>query len=103
MTEKNLKNAFDRFKVMAWLTGVVLAFLTLVAIPYKYIFHFTGHWTSLAWMAHGWLYLIYFIVTLALALDAKWSWKKSVLLLLAGTVPFMSFVAERKVRAELGF
>ena len=98
----NLAVPFQRFKVMAWLTGVVLAFLTLVAIPYKYIFHFHGTWTQYAWMAHGWLYIVYFIVTLSLALEAKWGWRKSVTYLLAGTIPFMSFVAERKLRRELG-
>ena len=103
MSHNDVKVAFDRFKVLAWLTGVVLAFLTLVAIPYKYIFHFEGHWTSYAWMAHGWLYIVYFIVTLDLALRAKWGLWKSTLFLLAGTVPFMSFVAERKLRRELGY
>lgn len=100
--EQQLAVAFGRYKWIAWLTGVVLAFLSVVAIPYKYIFGGTGTWTSLAWMAHGWLYIVYFLLTLDLGLKAKWSIPKLLLMELAGTVPFMSFVAERRLRRELG-
>ena len=94
--------AFGRYKWLAWLTGTALAFLTLVAIPYKYIFHFEGHWTNYAWMAHGWLYIVYFILTLDLGLKAKWPMSRLIKFELAGTVPFMSFFAERRLRRELG-
>jgi integral membrane protein len=92
----DLKVPFERYRVLAFLTGAALAFLTLVAIPYKYILHGEGHWTAYAWQAHGWL-------TLDLALKAKWSMLKIVAVALAGTVPFMSFVAEHKIRRELGY
>lgn len=92
--------AFGRYRVLAIVTGVVLAFLTLVAIPYRYIFHGTGTWTSYAWMAHGWLYIVYFLVTLDLGLRAKWSITRLFLIELAGTVPFMSFVVENKLRNQ---
>jgi integral membrane protein len=82
-------------------TGVVLAFLTLVAIPYRYIFGGTGTWTSYAWMAHGWLYIVYFLVTLDLGLRAKWSIGKLLVIELAGTVPFMSFIVENRLRRQL--
>jgi hypothetical protein len=40
-----------------------------------------------------------------LGLRAKWSWKRMILIALAGTVPFLSFVAERSatknIRAKL--
>jgi integral membrane protein len=98
----DVKVAFGRYRVLAVLTGIVLAFLTVVAIPYKYVFGGTGTWTAYAWMAHGWMYLIYFIVTLDLGLRARWSMTKLLLFELAGTVPFMSFISERKLRKELG-
>lgn len=94
--------AFGRYRFIALLTGTVLAFLTLVAIPYKYVFNGTGEWTAYAWMAHGWLYIIYFLFTLDLGLRAKWSIGKLVVMELAGTIPLMSFWSERKLRRELG-
>ncbi|MEY2634933.1 MAG: hypothetical protein RIS75_873 [Actinomycetota bacterium] len=93
--------AFGRYRVLAIITGVVLAFLTVVAIPYRYVFGGTGTWTSYAWMAHGWLYIVYFLVTLDLGLRAKWSLTRLFLIELAGTVPFMSFVVENKLRKEI--
>ncbi|MEY3407029.1 MAG: hypothetical protein RL038_90 [Actinomycetota bacterium] len=92
--------AFGRYRFIAILTGTVLAFLTVVAIPYKYIFNGPGDWTAYAWMAHGWLYIVYFLLTLDLGLRAKWSIGKLILMELAGTVPFMSFWSERKLRKE---
>jgi integral membrane protein len=103
MTHEDLRVPFVRFRYLAIITGIVLAFLTVVALPYKYILNGEGHWTAYAWQAHGWLYIIYFIVTLDLGLRAKWSMQRNFLYLLAGTVPFMSFIAERKLRRELGF
>lgn len=96
-----VKVAFSRYRVLAIITGVVLAFNTVVAIPYRYVFHLEGMWTAYAWMAHGWLYVIYFLFALDLSLKAKWSFSKLILVELAGTVPFMSFIAERKLRAEI--
>ena len=94
--------AFGRYRFMAIITGIALAFLTVVAIPYKSVFGGTGTWTSYAWMAHGWLYLVYFIVALDFSLKSKYSVVKLLLVAVAGTVPFMSFVYERKIRRELG-
>ena len=92
--------AFGRFRVMAFLTGAVLAFLTLVALPYKYALHGTGTWTMYGWMAHGWLYIVYVLVSLDLSLKAKVGTKQLIIMALAGTIPFMSFVVERKLRKQ---
>jgi integral membrane protein len=53
------------------------------------------------WTAHGWLYFIYLIVGVDLAFRLRYPLGKTVLILLAGTVPFMSFVAERFVHKDV--
>jgi integral membrane protein len=90
--------ALTRFRVMAWVTGVMLLVLVFVAMPMKYI----GDDDSLVrivGVAHGWLYIVYIITVLTLAYQARWRPVRTLLVLLAGTVPFASFVAERKVVA----
>jgi integral membrane protein len=90
--------ALTRFRVMAWVTGVMLLTLVFVAMPVKYI----GDDDSLVrivGVAHGWLYIVYIITALTLAYQARWRPLRTLLVLLAGTVPFASFVAERKVVA----
>jgi integral membrane protein len=90
--------ALIRFRVMAWVTGVMLLVLVFVGMPMKYI----GDDDSLVrivGVAHGWLYIVYIITVLTLAYQARWRPVRTLLVLLAGTVPFASFVAERKVVA----
>ncbi len=90
--------ALTRFRVMAWVTGVMLLILVFVAMPVKYI----GDDDSLVrivGVAHGWLYIVYLITALTIAYQARWRPLRTLLVLLAGTVPFASFVAERKVVA----
>lgn len=86
-----------RFRVMAWTTGVLLITLVFVAMPLKYLGD-DERLVRVVGVAHGWLYLLYLVTAFTVAYRLRWSPVRIVLLLLAGTVPFMSFVAERKVR-----
>ena len=99
-----IKGALLRYRVMAWIVGVLLAVLVLVGMPMKYINHddtvvvFTG-------IPHGWLYMILLITAYDLGRRVGWSIKWFIAIMLAGTVPFLSFVAEhfstKNVRATL--
>lgn len=94
---KGLAGALLRFRIMAYLTGVLLAFLTVVGLPYKYLLGLDATWYSIGWMLHGWFYVAYVAVTLDLVFRLRWSLLRALGTLLAGTIPFMSFVAERYV------
>ena len=92
--------ALTRYRVMAYATGVLLLVLVFVAMPAKYI----GHNEALVGIIgpiHGWLYFLYLITTFVLAYQLKWGLGRVVLIALAGTVPFASFVAERAVTREV--
>lgn len=89
-----------RYRVMAWTTGVLLLLLVFVAMPLKYLGD-DERLVSVVGVAHGWLYLAYLVTAFTLAYRLRWSLGRTVLVLLAGTVPFMSFVAERRVVADL--
>ncbi|MGY1707560.1 DUF3817 domain-containing protein [Geodermatophilus sp. SYSU D00697] len=86
--------ALTRYRVMAWVVGVLLIALILVAVPLKYL---GGTDTPVAVIGtlHGWLYAIFFLTACDLALRAWWTLRGTVLVLLAGTIPIVSFVAER--------
>ena len=85
-----------RFRVFAWATGVALLLLVLVAMPLKYLADSSAMVRVVA-PVHGWLYVGYVVTAFVVAYRLRWSPGRTVLLLLAGTVPFMSFVAERRV------
>ena len=91
-----VRGALTRSRVMAYVVGVMLLLLVAVAMPIKYIGHEDGP-VAVIGTAHGFLYAIYLLAAFDLALRARWTALGTVLVLLAGTIPFFSFVAERKV------
>jgi integral membrane protein len=85
---------------MAYVVGVWLVVLLLVAMPLKYLADSPGL-VEVVGPVHGFLYMGYLATALDLAFRARWSAVRTVLVMLAGTVPFVSFVAERRVTREL--
>lgn len=67
--------------------------------------HNIGEKTELLAVMHGWLYMIFLVFAALLARIAKWSMPFTIIILLAGTVPFLSFWAEyratQSVKAQL--
>jgi integral membrane protein len=95
-----MSGAVLRYRVMAYVTGVVLATSCLLGLGFWpwYVGQGPAGWL---WTAHGYLYIVYVVVAFLLALKARWSVLKTVLVMAAGTIPLMSFVAERRVTADL--
>jgi integral membrane protein len=99
-SEQAIAAALQRYRVMANVVGVLLIALIVVAVPLK-------HWggipepVTVLGTAHGWLYALFFLAAVDLGLRAKWSLKGAVLTLVAGTIPFLSFVAERTVTRKM--
>ncbi|HZC72793.1 MAG TPA: DUF3817 domain-containing protein [Jatrophihabitans sp.] len=85
------------YRFMAFLTGVVLI-SGCIALILKYgtSLHMEPG-TGYLWIAHGWFYLIYVIVTATLGFKLRWPLLRYGLVMLAGTIPTMSFVAEHFV------
>lgn len=82
------------FTVMAMIVGVGL--LVLVAemiLRYGFDNHALDWWPQ----PHGFLYIVYIAATANLGFKAGWSLPKMVGVMLAGCVPFLSFVVERRV------
>jgi integral membrane protein len=87
--------ALIRYRVIAYVVGVFLLVLVFVATPLT----LTGHHAlgSVLGPIHGFLYIVYCVLAFHLAVLARWSLRYTLLIMLAGTVPFLSFVAERSV------
>ena len=92
--------ALTRYRVMAYVTGVVLALGAFAGLSFWPWYVGEGP-AGVLWTAHGWLYVLYVVAAFHLAYQLRWKPVKTALVLLAGTVPFMSFVAERRVVADL--
>ena len=91
-----VQSALTRYRVMAYIVGVFLLVLTLVGMPLEYIGH-DKTVVAIVGPIHGFLYMVYLVLAFHLAALARWPFKYTLGVLLAGTIPFLSFVAERQV------
>lgn len=112
---KGIPGAALRYKVMAYVTGVILgaAFIWMVVLIVMWMSSgnslgsFFGDDVdkpglySVLWIVHGWAYFIYLVVGVDLAFRLRYGIGRTLAILLAGTIPFMSFVAEHYVHADL--
>ena len=89
-----------RYRVMAYVVGTLLIILVCIGMPLKYIWD-NDTVVMYAGIAHGWLYMTLLITAFDLGRRARWSWKRLILIALAGTIPFLSFVAERTVTRKM--
>jgi integral membrane protein len=89
-----MRAAALRYRVMAYITGVLIIVVCFIGIPLQVAAHNT--WiVQYIGTVHGWLYIVYVIFAYILAQKLKMKAGPTVLLLLAGTIPVMTFFVER--------
>lgn len=101
-----LAGSFTRYRVMAWVTGVVLATAFVWLIVGRLFLDYANPDARPAlygylWIAHGWLYFVYLITGVDLAFRVRYSAMRTLGILIAGTIPFASFFAEAAVHKDL--
>lgn len=98
---------FSAYRVLAFVVGVLLAFCALVAMPLKYLaaegggLQQFGESASIMWVAHGWAFMVYVVVSFLLARRARWSVAFTLLMLIAGLVPLLIFWVEHRVASKV--
>jgi integral membrane protein len=92
----SVQTALRNYRISAWVTGIGLLVLVFVAMPLKYFFG-RPELVAVVGVAHGFLYMAYIVLTLLLAERARWKPLDALVILLAGTIPVASFIAERRV------
>jgi integral membrane protein len=97
---RRVAGTLTRYRVMAYVVGVMLLILVLVAVPLRNAAGIPAV-SKVVSPIHGFLYIVYLVAAFDLALKARWTAKGTVLVLLAGVVPFLSFWAERRVTARV--
>jgi len=95
---KPITSALTRYRVMAWIAGVGLLLLCL-DMYLRYVQDMTTV-LDLVPRVHGFVYMVYLVTVFDLSFRLKWPLSKGVLVCLAGTVPFLSFVAEHRITSQ---
>ncbi|MFI8193112.1 DUF3817 domain-containing protein [Streptomyces sp. NPDC085946] len=96
------KSVLTRYRVMAYVTAVLLILLTVGVIG-KRLLGLDGFdgFVTVVGIAHGWLYVLYLIFAFDLGNKAKMPVPRLLWVLLAGTVPTAAFFVERRVTREV--
>jgi len=83
------------YRVLAYVTGVLINILFFVGIPLQ----IAGHpgVVHVVGTAHGGFFILYCLSILLLGFACRWPVVRMGLVMLAGVVPVMTFVAERQV------
>jgi integral membrane protein len=89
-----VRAAVLRYRVMAYITGVVLIILCFVGIPLQVIGNNTVVVNDVGTL-HGILYMLYIVFAYLLTRKLRLAVGPTVLVLLAGTIPVLTFVVER--------
>jgi integral membrane protein len=92
--------ALLRYRIMAFVTGVLLIALVFIAVPLDWWGGTHGP-VAVIGTAHGFLFMVYLVTALDLGIRRRWPLLRLGLVMIAGTIPFASFVAEHYVTREV--
>jgi integral membrane protein len=89
---------------MAIVAGIMSLLLWFLYMPAKYLLNNDGLHEATIWipMVHGYLYPIYVLFAIQLAVAKRWKTLNILGLILAGTLPIASIWAERYVVRKYG-
>lgn len=105
-----MNRALTAYRTMAMIVGVLLIILCLIGVPLHYGYLVvpellpkggTG-WeigaaiSAYLGVAHGWLYMIFLACAFWLSRKAEWELPFTIVTLVSGTVPILSFWAEHR-------
>lgn len=91
-----LRGALLRYRVMAYAVGVGLLVLVLVGMPLQFAAG-RPQVVQVVGPIHGFLYIVYLLAAADLTRRGRWPLSQLAGVILAGLVPFVAFVVERRV------
>ena len=95
-----MRSVLTRYRIMCFAAGVMSLLLWFVELPIKYLFNLPEIEAKVLWIpiAHGYVYAVYVLATINLAVKAKWQPIRIIKFVLAGTLPVASFITERRAQ-----
>ena len=112
-----MRATFNVYRVLATVVGISIIILVFVALPLNELHRVNPAWIPMGssaqqfgdginkylGTAHGFIYIAFVFVAFALSRMARWSLPFTVVSLVCGTIPFLSFWAEmRAIRQVKG-
>lgn len=105
-----MKATLNVYRVLATVVGISIIILILVALPLNELHRVNASWFPVGstpqqvgdginmylGTAHGFVYMAFVFVAFVLSRQARWSIVFTIVTLISGTIPFLSFWAERR-------
>lgn len=105
-----MKATLNVYRVLATVVGISIIILILVALPLNELHRVNASWFPVGstpqqvgdginmylGTAHGFIYMAFVFVAFVLSRQARWSIVFTIVTLISGTIPFLSFWAERR-------
>ena len=88
------------YRVLANVVGVLLVILVFVGIPLNHLAD-EPIVSQIVAPLHGYLYLGYVVVSFLLSRQFRLPLPRTLLVLLAGLVPFLTFIVERRLTRDI--
>lgn len=83
------------FRLTAILEGISFLMLFAISMPLKYLAGL-GEPNKYIGYAHGFLFILYVVLALALTMKRKWGIKMFIILFVASLLPFGTFYVDKK-------
>lgn len=95
-----MRSVLTRYRIMCFAAGVMSLLLWFIELPVKYALDLPEVEAKVAWIpiVHGYVYAIYVLATVNLAIRAHWQPMRIIRFVLAGTLPIASFITERRAQ-----
>jgi integral membrane protein len=105
-----VKATLNVYRVLATVVGISIIILILVALPLNELHRVNASWFPVGsaaqqfgdginmylGTAHGFIYMAFVFVAFVLSRQARWGIVFTIVTLVSGTIPFLSFWAERR-------
>ena len=95
----NLKSPLGRLRLLALLEGISYLLLG-ITMPIKYMLGIPEP-NFYVGMAHGWLFILYVILSLQNTRLYRWDFKTTMIVLVASLIPFGTFVVDNRILKPL--
>jgi integral membrane protein len=93
---RGVRSALARYRVMAYVVGIGLILLVFAGVPLQYGAGIPQV-AQIVGPIHGAMYILYLAIAVDLARRGQLMTRQLAMIVLAGFVPFVAFIVERKI------
>lgn len=88
-----LKTQLGRLRIIGFVEGISYLILLGIAMPLKYLYQLP-QMVRITGLIHGVLFVLYVLYVILVAVELRWSFRKTLLAFLASLIPFGTFWAD---------